>query len=401
LPDINAETYPFEVVQRLLDQAAYFNLFSIPDTSRGEAAITPAGRGSALIGMRVREILCRFSVQMDTPRAGRPLSVANWIGDPVARFEQRWMAIPDDYRARPDRVPPPTPLDTSRPQRFVMLDARCIFGANDGFRGFGTGTTYPVLSGGRRELLAAAVGIILEGYGRFRGHEGTYTYCGSLSADTGFRGNLMLRVMDAPGELRARDGRAGAPSGSPLEPGETYVLFRGEKRSAADRTNYRHGPGGRIIGLAVSQQLRALQVDVGVDRSAQIESRVEFGASIGRMTADINFDLLNPGGAGTAVAPAPFQSLNRFAFTDREGQVVGGLVADGNEGRTFTLEFADAPGQRALRFGGFGPIVEATGGLSPATGLMTDNSVVGLAPHALATSYVLRLDDPDGRFRTG
>src|SRR5437868_2542370 len=32
LPDINAETYPFPVVQQLLDQAAYFNLFSRPDT---------------------------------------------------------------------------------------------------------------------------------------------------------------------------------------------------------------------------------------------------------------------------------------------------------------------------------------------------------------------------------
>ena len=55
---------------------------------------------------------------------------------------------------------------------------------------------------------------------------------------------------------------------------------------------------------------------------------------------------------------------------------------------------------RALRFGGFGPIKKGTGWFQGIEGLMSDNSVVGIAPHALATLYVLRIHDPDGRYRT-
>src|SRR5262245_17927044 len=127
--DINAETYPFEVVQRLLDQAAYFNLFSIPG-GRGNAAVTPAGRPSAITSFRISEILCGFSVRLEPPRESRPLSAVNLLCDPIGRFDQRWVLIPDDYHARPDRTPPSTTLDPTRPQRFVMLDARCTFGGD-------------------------------------------------------------------------------------------------------------------------------------------------------------------------------------------------------------------------------------------------------------------------------
>jgi hypothetical protein len=396
--DINAETYPFELVQRLLDEAAYFNLFSIPDAGSGDVAMTATGSDSVVTGLRIREILCRFAVRLEEPRAGRPLAAANFIGEALGRFEHRWMVIPDDYRARPDRVAPPTALDATRPQRFVMLDARCTFGSSDGFRGFGTGTTYPVIHNNRRELLASAVGTVIEGYGRFQGHEGTYTYCGSLSPDSGFRGSVMLRVMDARREFRTA-GAVAAHEGTALEPGETYIVFRGEKAGPSQRTNFRRGRDGRVIGLDVSQQLRVLDLDASLGASSRLESRQEIGPVIGRMAAEIKFALDTQGAPLTSLAPAPFQSLNRYVFVDRAGRTVGALTADGREGRTFSLQFDAAPGQNALRFGGFGPIVEGSDGLDGASGLMTDNSVVGLAPHALATSYVLRLDDPHGRFR--
>src|SRR3989442_7523 len=83
--------------------------------------------------------------------------------------------------ALPDRDPPETGLDVSRSQRFVMFDSVCMFeNGIDGFRGFGTGRTYPMHVGSQPQLFAAAVGSILEGFGKFKGHQGTYTYCGSL-----------------------------------------------------------------------------------------------------------------------------------------------------------------------------------------------------------------------------
>jgi hypothetical protein len=79
--------------------------------------------------------------------------------------------------------------------------------------------------------------------------------------------------------------------------------------------------------------------------------------------------------------------------------MAGSFVADGGEGRTFNMQLAGAPGQRALRFGGFGPLMNGTGAFRDIEGLMTDNSVVGVAPHAIVTFYVLRINDPDGRYR--
>ena len=123
------------------------------------------------------------------------------------------------------------------------------------------------------------------------------------------------------------------------------------------------------------------------------------GRVIGSMRAEIRFDLFDPGAPGTALSPIPFASYNTFTFQDRDGGEIGSIVADGGEGRTFNLTLDGAPGQRALRFGGVGPLVRGTGAFEGIRGLMTDNSAVGVAPHALATTYVLRVADPDGRYR--
>ena len=117
------------------------------------------------------------------------------------------------------------------------------------------------------------------------------------------------------------------------------------------------------------------------------------------MTSEIDFNLLNPGAPGTPLAPIPFAAVNRFTLVDASGRTVGTFVGDGGEGRTFTMEVDGAPGQKGLRFGGFGPLREGTGCFEGVRGLMTDNSVVGLAPHVTSTLYVLRIEDPEGRYR--
>src|SRR5207302_10411270 len=141
----------------------------------------------------------------------------------------RWLIIPDQFHALPHLAPPPTLLRPSQSQRFAMLDGICTFnGGQDGFRGFGTGTPYPVLVNGRPQLLAAAVGSILEGFGKFKGHEGTYTYCGSLSSQQGFTGNLLCRVIDPDGGLRTDVPLASSSSNIDLERGITYIILRGQ-----------------------------------------------------------------------------------------------------------------------------------------------------------------------------
>ncbi len=146
LPDINAETYPYETVLHLLDQVAYFNMYSVANPALSNVGILAQGQPGHVIGIRVNEILHRFDVTVQPPTLEKGLRAVNVVGEPIAGFEHRWMMIPHDFRALPGHEPPPTRLDPSQSQRFTMLDAICRFGnGEDGLHGFWDRT---YLSGG-------------------------------------------------------------------------------------------------------------------------------------------------------------------------------------------------------------------------------------------------------------
>jgi hypothetical protein len=77
---------------------------------------------------------------------------------------------------------------------------------------------------------------------------------------------------------------------------------------------------------------------------------------------------------------------------------VGSFAADGSEGRTFRMTLP-VPNQQALRFGGFGPLQDGKGAFAGIQGMMAHNSAVGIAPHALATLFMVRIHDPGHRYR--
>jgi hypothetical protein len=309
------------------------------------------------------------------------------------------MLIPDDFVASPDREPSPTLLDPSRSQRFLMIEGICKFGdGQDGFYGFGTGRTFPMTVNGRPRLLAGAVGSILEGFGKFKGHEGTYTYCGSIAPERGFQGNLLCRVMDPTGSLRTESALPYSESVSAPEPGISYIMFRGQKKSKDEKTSYTFGPDGLPSGFELRQELRIIHLDFSYQGRGGLRSTVSVGQIIGEMRSQVFLNLLNPGAPGTATAPIPFSSLNEFTFIDSEGRTIGSFTAKGGEGRTFNAELAGAPGQQALRFGAFQMLVNGTGELRGIEGLLTDNSIVGVAPHATSTLYTLCINDPHGRY---
>lgn len=396
LPDINAETYPFDTVVQLLDQANFLTMFSVPEKGRPDAI--PSRSGSGVIGLSIKERLHRFSLSMEAPSREGVLT-HNTVGEPMGHFEHRWMFAPDGFPALPGREVPEVAFDPSRSQRFVMFDSVCRFeNGKDGFRGFGTGRTYPMHSGSQPQLFAAAVGSILEGFGRFKGREGTYTYCGRLSQIEGFTGSVFCRVVDPEGEL-SETFLPEVEAWPDPDPGITYLSFRGQKKDRTQKTAFNFGPDGQVTGLNVHQQIRQVQLDAAARGRGGPRSVMSVGPVIGSMTARILFNLLNPGAPGTALSPIPFQSYNEYTFSDRDGRSIGTIVADGGEGRTFNLQLSGAPGQQALRFGGFGPIVKGTGLFEGIEGLMVDNSVVGVAPHALSTLYILRVNDPDGKYR--
>jgi hypothetical protein len=389
----SASGYFPQVLQRLVDRAGYFNAFSVPDAKDSTVAIRGQGGNGDCIGFRVSEDLLRFVVTVQPPTADIGLKAANAVGESYGKFKHRWVLAPDDFVGAPGREPPATSLDSSRSQRFLMMDGVCTFGdGKDGFRGFGAGVTFPITTGGPPQLLVATVGTILEGFGSFKNHEeATYVHCGSLS-EHGFTGNLLLRVMDSQGTLRTTGSLPALKRQSFPEPDITYVVFRGQAVES-DPVTPRVGPDGQFRGLKVVQGLRLISLNSAVDEGPRSVARV--GQIIGKITAHVDFNPTAPG--GTALNPIPFTTFDELDFIDGAGRSIGGFSADSSEGRVFNIKVA---GQAGIRFGGVGPVLNGTGPFQGMKGLMTDNSVVIFQPHVSASLYVLRLHDPGGRFRS-
>jgi haloalkane dehalogenase len=368
-----------ELVQRLIDRAAYFNLSSSPATTDHGSIIRDSNR---TIGFHIAEALWPFNT-LEPTAAKR-----------CGTFSHRWMLVPDDFVGVPGRQPPATQFDPGTSQRFVMLDSICQFGnGRDGFYGFGTGRTFPTEANGRSHLSVAAVGTILNGFGSFAGHiQGTYVYCGELDPNGGFIGNLMLRVMDDQSTLHSQTSRRATEWQKSFDGQNTYVIFRGQA-IPSDPVRPNIGPDGKPIGLVVEQGLTLQHVSNSLTSQARLESVNQVGdRRIGRVTAHVVFDPKYA--SGTNDDPVPFTAYDEFEFKSPSGDIVGKFIADSTEGRVFNTLLAGQPG---IRFGGFGRIHRGQGLFEGIQGLMTDNSVVVFEPHVSASVYVLRVRDAQAR----
>lgn len=405
LPDINSETYPFDLVQQALDQAAYVNLFARPAE---RSAIEPIrDRDGGVIGFHAREVLHRFRISLLTPSASGGLRATNVVGEPLGRSEHRWLVAPEGFEPGPGRVPPATRYEAQQSQ-LLVLDGRVELGdGRESFRGHGSGRTYPGLSGGSFTL--GAVCNIIEGTGRLRDLLGTYTWSASLSLQDGLSGNLLCRFVDPQGLLRTERSLPELRVHGASEAGVVYLPFRGQK-TRNQRTFYTFDDG-QVSGIRLDPQIRQVEVDAALDERGEIRSTISVGAVVGRMDAWIFLDLLSPLPAAQDV-PIPFRDYDEYYFLDTTGGQVASLGADGGGGRrigraasvpgegiSYSLRLPGLPGQSALRFGGFAPALRGTGRLAGAAGLMTHNSAVGLMPHVLSTVFILRLADPSGALR--
>jgi len=400
LPDLNAGPYRFEVVQALVDRAAVFSFYSLPEGSAGPAGSSGrrAAQGSCT-GFRVDESLHGFQIAVRCPASDR-VRAANAAGPAVARFRSRWTFIPESHRALPGLPVPAIPFDPSRPQRFVMQEGELRFlDGGDGFRGFGTGGTFPPADG-TGGVPVAAVGNLMEGWGRFAGLAATYTYCGTIDPERGFRGHLLLRAMDPRGRLTSGSAPVALSSPSDPEPRTTYLLVRGQKRGPDDPTEYDLTPDGGVRGFHLGQDLCSVELGI-VNTSEAPTAALHVGGRLGTMTSRVRLNILDPGAPGTGRSPVPFGSRNVYRFVDGAGNELGSVTAEGGEGRSFNASLPDAPGQQALRFGAFQRLTEGTGCFRGMRGWLTDNSVVGVSPHVTSTLYVMRLDDPGRSLRSG
>ena len=394
-------------LQRLVDQVALFHLFAGPDSGASGAGIHANSSSEGIVGFDTCETLHRFDIKLDLPSKQSGVRADNILGERIGQLELCWMMIPPDFMANPSVEPPPTIFNASRSQRFVMQKMIFKMGERDGFNSFGTGRTFPTMVNGVPRLIAAAVGNINEGFGKFQRHEGNFTLCGELTPERGFMGHIIVRVIDEDGSLRTKEDLPPLKPQPDLEPDVTYLAWAAQKVEGMNLENRpSFSADGQIRGLNIPVALKHAVVGLpAVDSRGFRCNELQVGEVIG---LEIGFGRAaqpDPTVPGTALNPFRFEGVARYSFHDRERRDVGAITTNVLEGRRFDMKLAAAPEQPALRFGFFGPMVYGSGCFEGAEGFFygATGSILQIVPplHVITHLYVARLFDPTGRFRAG
>jgi hypothetical protein len=397
-PPTSTPTYSRELIQSLFDQSAFFNLLAVPDKTAPQPGIRGRG-GYEIIGLQLCDYLHRLNVITIPPTEDHPIVPANAVGESIGSLHHRLMLAPDDFVGLPGLEPPPTPLDPSRTQRFILLDGSCTFGKrDDGFSSFGAGFTVPSWQSSQHGVDAVAVCTVLEGRGRLSGHNtGMYILAGSITPDYGFTGNILLRILD-PQEviLTSYISSSLQPETNP-DPDVTYFLIRGQAREE-QVVKPLTGPDGSFQGLQISQDLRICSVDSDFEAGRKgLQTTIRVGQIMGIINTTVVVNPADP--RGTPLAPLPGRVYGEYLFYDACGRTAAGFKVDFTESRSFRLPFADAPGLQSLLAGNIGRIYDGTGFFAGLDGLASDNLLVSFNPHVSSGLYVFRVNDPQGKLR--
>ena len=391
-PGVDPVTYQLETVRCLLNKAAYFSIFSIHDPHVPNIPIPSPRDSKSLIGIEVNEQLHRFEVTVEEPTIESGLKAINRVGEAVADVHVEWMLIPDDFEAAPGRIPPPTELNPTQSQRFTFLNGKMRFKDREhsGFRAFGAGRTFPVMVDNQLQLRIGAVVDVIEGFGKFKGLPGTVTVNGYLAPPQGLFLNFIVRFIDPKAKLRAQSPLSLLRPIHDPDPDSTFLVFLGED-DPDNPTTPSFTPAG--IRADVNELLRLVHINFDVGPSKYIRSKTKVGPIVGRLTTALSFNPQDPNQV------TPYTTTDGvFAFFDRRGKTVGTVKASVVEGRAFRTELAGAP-MPIFRFCGFGPLIGGTGPFRGTIGMLSMNAVISLFPRTLSNLYVIRISDPDGKFR--
>src|ERR1700716_570698 len=144
--------------------------------------------------------------------------------------------------------------------------------------------------------------------------------CWCLSPESGFTGNLILRVVDPDARLSTDSAVPNIEQCLCGEPGGWYLLFRGQKKGSSQKTTYTFGADGQPNGFRLDQQLREISLEATSHGHRGLRAAQRIGPVIGSMTSQVFLNLLNPGAAGTVTAPISFSSRNEFRLTGNDGR---------------------------------------------------------------------------------
>ena len=399
LPDVNAETYPFNTVQELLEKTGNFSMFAVPPPGHlARASLNPKDTYDWFnlnggYGLDLLSDLHRF--ESIASLSGQQISISQTTGHATGKFQCLCLLCPPDTRWNPRQVPQPWIFDPWRSQRFIMQECEIALGHERCYF-YGVGRTFPVNVGGRHVLLVGGVANLTRGTGKFEGREGTLVCTGTLTPELGFLGNINLRVRDDQDTIVSESELTPIQGIRDPDRQNTFIELRLAKKNQTIRTTFGPpSPDGRI-SLITPAVMRSAQFSY-VAGMRGVRTHMSLGQVLGPMEAKVFFDLSAP--PGTAESPVPFTTQELYTFNDDKGKTIGTVSCGVVEGQSFGLKFPAAPGQPGVRFAGFGPIQGGTGIFAGARGILTVNSMIGIAPHAISLMHVLHLADPSGRFR--
>jgi hypothetical protein len=402
LPDVNYETYPFNTVLEMLEKTSNFSMFAVPVPGHLQRASLNAKNRADWFnlnggyGLDLLSHVHRFEsiVQM----SGRGFKVAQTLGDATGQFRCLCLFSPPEFRWNPKQTPPPWIFDPWRGQHFVMKECELTFGGGYRCRFYGVGRTFPVSVEGRHVILFGGVANLVTGTGKFEGREGTLVCTGTLTPELGFLGNLNLRVRDDQRTLVSESELTPPDSLKDSDRENTFLEIHLAKKNKDVKTTFGPPSPDGQVSLITPAVMRSTEFSY-VAGARGPRTHMSLRQVLGPMEAKVFFDLAAP--PGTPDAPVPFTTQELYTF-DGGGRATLGTVSCGVvEGQSFGLQFPAAPGQPGVRFAGFGPIQGGTGCFAGARGMLTVNSMIGIAPHAISLMHVLHLLDPHGRFRAG
>lgn len=381
-------------LQTAIDQDAFFYLYSLPEKGGSSAGIADYDEkgGRMIVGFNLSETLHRFDVNVSAPTNRAPLAARFKLGESVGTCTWRWMMMPPDLVLAPGVDPPVWKMDADAAQQFAMRDGLFRFGnGEDGFYAMGAGQTFPAVVRGRKQLHITAIGILADGFGRFKDRQsGVFVYSGTINA-SGFRGTVMLRVNDVEGTLRTSEPLPVLePSASP-EHGVTWLTLHGQATPSMQPVSF--PPVADQPGVIFRQDLRLIDMDFTTRVGHGIKCTTAIRQVVGSVTSRVAFDVAI--GDGTAGDPMPFAVWREFSFVDFLGKPVGGFTTESTDGNAV---YSEAGGVRGIRFVSAGRIVSGTGRFEGMSALLCENTFTVLDPYAGSSVYTLRVEDPTGSF---
>lgn len=393
LPAGDEVTYSSEATARELGKAAAFMLFSHETVGEPDEVVNWPDGSDQIIGINLAREVRRLEIVMRPALSKEGPWSATRLGQVVGRLTARFRLAPEDFLAVPGQEPPPTALDPTRPQPFVLLDGQVRL--NDrpktGLRVFAVGTTAPTAAADNQLDLRGVCHVVGES-GRLRGRPGVGALTGTLTVPNRVRCAFVVRVPAATGDLITRS--ALHPVWWTQEEADhrtAFLTLRGEADPDSPRMLIPGGSGGRARGAHMVERLRVTYVafDLGSDRSG-FRARTVLGPVVAQVTHSTVF---RPGAGG---APDELEMRDViFTFFAADGGQLGTVRADRVTGAVVSgagLGGADT----ARQIVGVGPVTAANGPLA-APGTVMVTGALSLFPDAFSTLYVLRLTDPAGR----